>query len=785
MEEPDHIRKNHIRDSAHNASDLEALQNQVFMLESELSSLKEKLGLWDQIAEEGLFFHNKLKITEANDAFGRIAGYSPTELVGRKVKELVDIDSFIRLKACVDCKDEQPIEIRIVNSEGIPVHVHAKSKYLELNGKIQQIVLVQNITEFIKTRKHLEESEEKHRLISSLLSDYVYTCKVKPGQPPEIGWVSGAIENICGYKPEEIDALEHGWFSVIHPDDVQTVAETVNFNYKDDEFYTNEYRIFDKNGSIRWLHDRSMCIQLDKESKELTLLGATKDITTKKLAEEKLNESNLAYERLNAELNRVNRQLSDSERKYKNLIENAPIGVGISIGEKVLFANQTVLNIYGIRTFEEFASKKLTDYITPESKKLVKKRLRLYRQKIPQPDTYSFDIIRTDGKIRTIQITSREIFYEGKECRQALITDITTQKETENALLQASNIFKNIQIGILIYKLQDINDDRTLILQALNPASMKLTGLTPEEDPIGKKIDEVFPNLRKSRIPQQYAEVVRTQISIEFDDIYYEDMKINPAFFSIKVFPLPDQCVGVSFENVSARRHAERELLTRNHELNNFVYKVSHDLRAPLSSIKGLINLSKLENDETSYLPKIAERIDHLDGFIRDILSHSRNLNSAVILEKVHLENIIEECIIELQYLPNFERVSKSITVKGEDFYSDKIRIYEICRNMISNAIKYQDKNKKDNYLKVSASINSKSAKVIFEDNGIGIEGEYLDKIFKMFYRATEESEGSGIGLYIVQQAVEKLHGSVDVTSRKGVGTKFILTIPNMIVSKQ
>jgi PAS domain S-box-containing protein len=785
MEEPDHIRKNHMRERVHNITDGESPQVRIYTLESEVSALREKLGLWNDIAEEGLFFHEKLIITEANDAFGRIVGYMAKELAGRRLKDLLDPDSFIRLKTCIESKDAQPIEIRIINREGTPVHVHAKSKFLVLKGKRRQIVLVQNITEFLKTRRHLEDSEEKHRLISSLLSDYVYTCKVQPGGPPEIGWVSGAIENISGYKPEEIDALEHGWFSIIHPDDVQKVAETVNSNYKDDEFYTNEYRIFDKNGNIRWLHDRSMCIQLNEETQELTLLGATKDITVKKLAEERLNERNLAYEKLNRELHRVNQQLSESEQKYKNLIENAPIGVGISVGERILFANQSVLNIYGIGSFEEFASRKLTDYMTPEAKKIVKERLRLYRQKISQSDTYRYEIIRPDGKIRMIQITSRDILFEGKECRQALITDITAHQETENALLQASNIFKHIQIGLLIYKLQDINDDRSLILQAMNPVSLKLIGLTSGENMIGKTIDEVFPNLRKSRIPQQYAEVVRTQIPIEFDDIFYEDQEINPAFFSVKVFPLPDQCVGISFENVSARRHAERELLTRNHELNNFVYKVSHDLRAPLSSIKGLINLSKLENDEIRYLPKIAERIDHLDGFIRDILSHSRNLNSAVIIEKVDLKSILEECFVELQYLNHSERVSKSITVKGEDFYSDKVRIYEICRNMISNAIKYQDMNKKSNYLKVSASINTKSAKIIFEDNGIGIDDAYVDKIFKMFYRATEESEGSGIGLYIVQQAIEKLYGTIDVTSRKGVGTKFFITIPNMIANKQ
>jgi signal transduction histidine kinase len=104
---------------------------------------------------------------------------------------------------------------------------------------------------------------------------------------------------------------------------------------------------------------------------------------------------------------------------------------------------------------------------------------------------------------------------------------------------------------------------------------------------------------------------------------------------------------------------------------------------------------------------------------------------------------------------------------------------------LVSNAIKYHDKNKEDLFLKVTINITKKSATLIFEDNGIGIEEEYLEKIFKMFFRATEESEGSGIGLYIVHQALEKIHGKVSVKSKPNIGSTFTVKIPNLITQKK
>lgn len=774
-----------------NQGDIDLLKNQISHLKSELSIHKEKLNVWNEIAEEGLFIHENFIIKEVNQALIKLTGYTRHELIGQHGKNLITEDSYEKLKQHIASGYTELFELEMIKKNGDKITVNTKGKAIQVGSTIQRAVIVHNISDFKKTQISLEKSEERHRLISRLLSDYVYTCKIKPNESPRIGWVSGSIESVSGFKIKEIEQFENGWFSIIHPEDVEKVANSVYSNYKDNEFYQNEYRITDKDGKTRWLHDKSMCIGFDEETNELTLLGATKDVTERKLIEEDLKKKNYDYEILNKnleaknnELSSLNQKLYESENKYKLLIENSSMGVGISQGEKILFANQSILDIYGVKTFEELSSRKLTDYMTLESKKMVQKRYQKYQKNIPQDNIFRYEIIRPDGNIRTVEIISSEILFEGKTCRQALINDITSEIETENALMQAANIFKNIQIGLLIYRLDDLKDDRSLRMMAVNPAATQLIGIA-ESQMIGHYIDDIFPNLRIKKIPQQYAEVVRTQIPIAFDDINYEDDRVSEGIFSVKVFPLPDQCVGISFENVSIRRKAEKDLLTRNQELNNFVYKVSHDLRAPLSSIKGLINLSRLEENKMNHLPKIEERVDHLDGFIRDILSHSRNLNTAVIIEEIDLKQIIYDSIDELKYLSYSSDINKDISISGGALFSDKIRVVEICRNLVSNAIKYHDKNKEDKFLKVTINITKKSATIIFKDNGIGIEEEYLEKIFKMFFRATEESEGSGIGLYIVHQALEKIHGKVSVKSMPNIGSTFTVKIPNLITQKK
>jgi signal transduction histidine kinase len=251
---------------------------------------------------------------------------------------------------------------------------------------------------------------------------------------------------------------------------------------------------------------------------------------------------------------------------------------------------------------------------------------------------------------------------------------------------------------------------------------------------------------------------------------------------------MENQTIGIYgvYIDITDRKKVEEELKIRNTELDNFVYKVSHDLRAPLSSILGLVNLAKLPGNTDNpmdYIEIIGKKVRALDHFIGDVLSHSKNLKMEVCIGKVDLHKIIEQTFADLNYLQGAKEVSHTIKIEGIDFFSDHWRISEIFRNLISNAIKYRQLYNDNPEIHVRVHVDNLRAEVSFSDNGIGIEETNLTKIFEMFYRATEQSDGSGIGLYIVKNAVEKLGGQITVASRVGQGTRFNILLPNRVNS--
>jgi signal transduction histidine kinase len=223
--------------------------------------------------------------------------------------------------------------------------------------------------------------------------------------------------------------------------------------------------------------------------------------------------------------------------------------------------------------------------------------------------------------------------------------------------------------------------------------------------------------------------------------------------------------------------------MTRNLELDNFVYKVSHDLRAPLASILGLINLTKLEEskvNQVKYVELMETQVNKLDHFIRDILSHSKNLKMSVSTDIIDFEEIVLKCFEDLSYLKATSKVVRKISIAEGEFYSDKWRINEIFRNLIGNAIKYRDQEATENIVEVNISIDEKGSTIVVADNGIGIAEDKLPHVMEMFYRGSEASEGSGIGLYIVQKAVEKIDGKIEIESKPNEGTKFKIWLPSL-----
>ena len=235
-------------------------------------------------------------------------------------------------------------------------------------------------------------------------------------------------------------------------------------------------------------------------------------------------------------------------------------------------------------------------------------------------------------------------------------------------------------------------------------------------------------------------------------------------------------------------RKQNEELIKINKELDSFVYSVSHNLRAPLMSVLGLINLVQLENKSADqslhdYFQMMQQSIHKLDDTLKEILDYSRNARSALTLSQVDVRRMVLESFEKMKYMEGSEDIKKSVKIEQEvAFYTDAYRLSVIINNVVSNAIKYRDIHKKHHELVVDAVFSDTDLVLSFRDNGIGIAAEYVPKIFEMFFRATERSEGAGLGLYIVKETADKLHGTITVESVVGEGTTFKVVIPNLRV---
>lgn len=243
-----------------------------------------------------------------------------------------------------------------------------------------------------------------------------------------------------------------------------------------------------------------------------------------------------------------------------------------------------------------------------------------------------------------------------------------------------------------------------------------------------------------------------------------------------------DNCVTLYKSKVELKIKSE-ELQKINDELNKFVYSVSHDLRSPLTSILGVINLTKLLPElrvADSYFGMIEGRVMKLDGFIKKIIDYYKNSRSEEIKDRIEFKSMISLIWYTLNHQDNLIKFELSVN-QDVVFMGDGFRLGVIFENLISNAIKYQNPSNENKSIKINADINKQNAKIVISDNGIGIDEKFISSIFNLFFRTEDilNTEGTGIGLFIVKEAIEKMNGKIEVSSLPMVGTTFEIIIPN------
>jgi len=235
---------------------------------------------------------------------------------------------------------------------------------------------------------------------------------------------------------------------------------------------------------------------------------------------------------------------------------------------------------------------------------------------------------------------------------------------------------------------------------------------------------------------------------------------------------------------VSVISESNESLKKTNNELDRFVYSTSHDLRSPLASILGLINLMEMEKDTISpnifhYINLMKNRVQNLDNFIQDIIDYSRNNKADLVLTQVNVAKVIDEVILNNMFLENAKKtkISPHVTIE-KPLQLDQNRLMRILSNLVSNAIKYNNMSNVQPTVDIFANIDGKNLILQVRDNGFGIGDEIKDKVFDMFYRGTDKEGGSGLGLYITKEMVEKMNGTILLETEIDKHTTFTVSIP-------
>lgn len=227
---------------------------------------------------------------------------------------------------------------------------------------------------------------------------------------------------------------------------------------------------------------------------------------------------------------------------------------------------------------------------------------------------------------------------------------------------------------------------------------------------------------------------------------------------------------------VRRRNEQNRALINANKELDRIAYGVSHDLRAPINSMLGLVNLAKNEKNQEklkTYFEIMQKTLGRQERFIKGMIALSKENRQMVERQIVELYYLIEQVINAHKHMPAAADIKFNMHIGIHRVFTDPHRLEIILNNLVSNAIKYHDPSKNEKIIEINTFSEKDKIRIDVVDNGIGINDKDKSRIFEMYYMSKESEESSGLGLFLVKEALAKLEGEIQVRSVKGEGSTF------------
>lgn len=361
-----------------------------------------------------------------------------------------------------------------------------------------------------------------------------------------------------------------------------------------------------------------------------------------------------------------------------------------------------------------------------------------------------------------------------------IMTDITDMKVAETRLQQSEDRYRKFIARSLsaIYWI----DPQTGIVMDANPAFFKLLGYSRKD--IGRLTTYEIATASRDEIDSLIRQVIeeKGQNAGERTWRTKDDVIVNVLVSTACIEQNGKKIIFVIANDITQRIVLEKKLLQKIQDLNALFYRLSHDLRSPLASVAGLINIARQDvqgKESISYLEMIDQCILHLDRILLELIDIATITQGSVKKVPVNLKAEICHVFETFNNDPRYSEInfSSHINISGPIF-TDRRLLIPIIQNLISNAIKYSDPEKEQKMLMVNAGWVGDQICITVTDNGIGIPASARTEIFNMFYKAHENSNGTGLGLFIVRSAVEKLGGEIYCQSDEGKGSTFTVLLP-------
>jgi PAS domain S-box-containing protein len=444
----------------------------------------------------------------------------------------------------------------------------------------------------------------------------------------------------------------------------------------------------------------------------------------------------------------------------------------LDINGKIISSNLEAVNITGYEEWEAIG-RHFSMFYTEQDKKANLPDQDLLKAKLDNKLTFTAWRVKKRNVTFWAQVTMACLkdahgFVTGykmiiKDQTHRLISNNRVKRFRDEYL----NLFNNPFIGIFKFRLLDFK------FLLINNAASRTFGLEREQ----KKFSELFNDESEFDFFLNTLKKDKKISGFEFRVINQTEAwaKIDCQIFDSEGF------VEGVVSDVTENKRQVVELKRLNEELDNFIYHASHDLRSPLTSLLGLINLIEFDTEIElkDYCNMMRERVTYLDDLLKDMTLIVFNSKTEVTIEPIDFTDVIQALIVEFQPINPNMAIKFSVT-DDREFYCDKQRVMVILRKLILNSVKHRNPHNETSFIDINVKAQEGSTRIHFKDNGRGIKDDHLLQIFGMFYKMSHEIRDTGLGLYIVKLMIDKLNGKTTVKSKIGIGTEFEIELPNL-----